>query len=224
MQKILYHGSEKIIEKPQFGYGKPNNDYGLGFYCTKDYDLAGEWAVTLDRDGYVNEYSLTMDGLSVLDLNCSDYCILDWLEILLENRRFDIQSDFGREAQRYLKENYRVDYRSFDIIKGYRADDSYFSFAQDFLNNAISFGTLKKALELGGLGEQTVLISEKAFGRIDFVKYHKAEAQSYYPLKENRDNRARSEYRDLRNEPWKKGELYIMQIIDKEIKRDDLLV
>ncbi len=224
MREILYHGSEKIIEKPQFGLGKANNDYGRGFYCTKDFDLAGEWAVALDRDGYVNEYSIDTKGLSVLDLNSQDYCILDWLEILLENRRFDVQSDFGIEAVRYLRENFGLDYRSVDLIKGYRADDSYFSFAQDFLNNTISLGTLEKALKLGSLGEQTVLISEKAFGRIDFVRYHKARSNEYYPSKEIRDTNAREEYRKLRGEPWRKGELYLMQMIDKEIKRDDLFV
>ena len=54
MKEILYHGSARIIEKPQLGSRKPNNDYGSGFYCTKDFDLAGEWAVNPDTDGYVN--------------------------------------------------------------------------------------------------------------------------------------------------------------------------
>lgn len=34
MTTILYHGSENIIKKPIFGFGKTYNDYGLGFYCT----------------------------------------------------------------------------------------------------------------------------------------------------------------------------------------------
>ena len=224
MREILYHGSEKIIEKPLFGVGKPNNDYGLGFYCTGEFDLAAEWAVSLDRDGFINEYSIDTDGLDILYLNGPDYCILDWLEILIENRRFDVQSDFGREALRFLHDNYSIDYRSFDLVKGYRADDSYFSFAQDFLNNTISLGTLEKALKLGALGEQTVLISKKAFGRIVFTGHHKVEAARYYPSKENRDSKARAEYCRLREEPWKKGEIYLMQIVDRELKRDDLFI
>ena len=31
MSKILYHGSENIIEKLEFGKGARNNDYGKGF-------------------------------------------------------------------------------------------------------------------------------------------------------------------------------------------------
>ena len=186
MSEKLYHGSNKIIEKPQFGVGKVNNDYGLGFYCTKDYNLAGEWAVSVDRDGYVNEYSLDVKELQILDINSPDHCILDWLVILLDNRKFDMQSDFGNEAIRYLRDNFGVDYGKYDVIRGYRADDSYFTFAQDFLNNMISLGTLEKALKLGCLGEQTVLKSKKAFNCIDFTRYHKVAASKYYAAKESR--------------------------------------
>lgn len=220
----LYHGSSKIIEKPVFGGGKPYNDYGPGFYCTEDYELAGEWAVSFERDGYINTYSVDLRGLSVLDLNSPEYCILDWLEILLENRRFDIQSDFGLEASEYLKKNFHTDYLNYDLIKGYRADDSYFSFAQDFLNNAISLSTLEKAMKLGNLGEQIVLKSKKSFARLVYEESSGAVAVNYFPQKEKRDKKAREDYRALRNKPWRKGEIYMMQILEKELKRDDIRI
>lgn len=40
----IYHGSQQIVEVPQFGVGKPYNDYGQGFYCTESSELAKEWA------------------------------------------------------------------------------------------------------------------------------------------------------------------------------------
>ena len=43
---IIYHGSSKVIKQPLFGEGKKYNDYGRGFYCTKDIELATEWACT----------------------------------------------------------------------------------------------------------------------------------------------------------------------------------
>lgn len=220
----LYHGSDKIIEKPVFGGGKPYNDYGPGFYCTDDYELAGEWAVSFERDGYINTYSIDLRGLSVLDLNSPDYCILDWLEILLENRRFDIQSDFGMEASEYLKKNFHTDHLNCDLIKGYRADDSYFSFAQDFLNNTISLSTLERAMKLGNLGEQIVLKSKKSFTRIVYEKSSRAGAMNYFPKKEKRDKNAREDYRSLCGKPWRKGEIYMMQILERELKRDDIRV
>ncbi|MBR3575020.1 MAG: DUF3990 domain-containing protein [Lachnospiraceae bacterium] len=220
----LYHGSDKIIEKPVFGGGKPYNDYGPGFYCTEDYELAGEWAVSFERDGYINTYSIDLRGLSVLDLNSPDYCILDWLEILLENRRFDIQSDFGMEASEYLKKNFHTDHLNCDLIKGYRADDSYFSFAQDFLNNTISLSTLERAMKLGNLGEQIVLKSKKSFTRIVYEESSRAGAMNYFPKKEKRDKNAREDYRSLRGKSWRKGEIYMMQILERELKRDDIRV
>lgn len=44
MGTILYHGSEYLIENPQFGKGSLHNDYGRGFYCTENIELAKEWA------------------------------------------------------------------------------------------------------------------------------------------------------------------------------------
>ena len=35
-------------------------------------------------------------------------------------------------------EKYNIDISEYDLIIGYRADDSYFRFAEDFLNNSIN--------------------------------------------------------------------------------------
>ena len=49
MIKKIYHGSKDIIEQPIFGFGKTYNDYGLGFYCTEEIDMAKKWGVNSDR-------------------------------------------------------------------------------------------------------------------------------------------------------------------------------
>ena len=218
----LFHGSEKIISRPKYGKGKPFNDYGKAFYTTKEIDLAREWAVEKDRDGYVNCYELELDGLKVLNLCDDQYTIMNWLSLLVDNRTFEIQTDFGLEAINYLRENFLLPYDEYDVIIGYRADDSYFSFAQDFLNNTISISTLSKAMYLGDLGKQVAIKSERAFERIKFLGSEDVKAIEWYPQKEYRDNAARSRYAQMRNEPWKRGEIYMMTIIDEEIKPDDM--
>lgn len=217
----IYHGSKNIIENPVFGEGKMYNDYGLGFYCTEDRDLAKEWAVSSEASGFCNQYKLNMRDLFVLNLCDKEYTILHWLAILLENRIFDIQSDFGDEAKKYILTYFLPDYNSYDVIIGYRADDSYFSFAQDFLNNAISLSTLSRAMYLGELGQQVVLKSKKTFEQLEFVSSEKAEQKIWYPQKENRDRKARQDYVNIRSNGWKRGETYMMQVIDEEIKPDD---
>ena len=81
MEKLitLYHGSEQLVEEPTFGKGKKNNDFGLGFYCTKSEDLAKEWAVSSLRNGFANRYTLDTEYLNILNLNSPDYTILNWI-------------------------------------------------------------------------------------------------------------------------------------------------
>lgn len=219
--KIIYHGSKDIIEKPKFSKGKPYNDYGLGFYCTENLALAKEWAVDIGRDGYANIYEIDDSRLSVLNLNDEQYTILHWLAILLENRHFDSPSSLSHEAKEYILNNFSVDYKSYDVIIGYRADDSYFSFAQDFLNGTISYRQLNNAMHLGNLGQQFVLKSKKAFDLISFIGYENASFNEWYSRKENRDKAARRDYFDTEKNKRLRGDIYITQIIDEEMNGND---
>ena len=217
----LYHGSDHIIEKPKYGAGKPYNDYGKGFYCTTELDMAKEWAVDRNRNGFANCYTLDSDGLFILDLNSPDYNILNWLAILLENREFDETSILAYQAKRYILKTFRIKYKTADCIIGYRADDSYFSFAQDFLNGTISFRQLSKALRLGNLGQQFVLISKRSFGKLKYTGYETADFNDWYPKKYNRDRNARRDYFNKEKNNFDRNDLFITQILREEMKNDD---
>ena len=222
MIKKLYHGSSDIIEKPIYGYGKTYNDYGLGFYCTDSIEMAKEWGVSKDLDGYANCYELDCAGISVLDLNHSQYCILHWLAVLLKNREFDIPSALALESREYLLKNFLVDYEAYDAIIGYRADDSYFSFAQDFINGTISYRQLNNAMHLGKLGQQFVLKSKEAFDRIKYTGYEVARQEEWYQNKMLRDKNARREYFDVERNKRRRGDIFMLQIMDEEMTADDL--
>lgn len=221
MKKKIYHGSKNIVKKPVYGKGKTYNDYGLGFYCTDTIEMAKEWGVDKTRDGYANEYEIDTENLTILDLNDEKYSILHWLSVLLENREFDIPSALAQEAKDYILNNFKVDYEKYDIIIGYRADDSYFSFAQDFINGTISYRQLSNAMRLGNLGQQFVLKSKKAFDEVKFIKYEVAENSIWYEKKESRDKAARREYFDVEKNKRQRGDIYITQIMDEEMKADD---
>ena len=152
---VIFHGSERIIENPVFGYGKKHNDYGMGFYCTENRNLAMEWAVEINRDGYANQYDLNIQG---------------------------------------------------------------------FLNNAISVQQLSRAMKYGNLGEQIVLKSERAFDSVMFQKSQVAYSQIWYPQKESRDVMARQQYFNENKNPFKKGEIYMLKILEEEILADDLRI
>lgn len=221
MIKRLYHGSSKIIEKPLYGYGKPYNDYGLGFYCTDSLEMAKEWGVGRNQNGYANCYELDCKGLRILDLNASEYCILHWLAVLLENREFDVPSGLALEAKEYLLTNFVVDYKNYDAIIGYRADDSYFSFAQDFINGTISYRQLNNAMHLGKLGLQFVLKSRTSFERIRYIGSEIANSNEWYAKKMLRDKTARREYFSVECNRRQRGDIHITQIMDEEMMPDD---
>ena len=221
MIRKLYHGSSTVIEKPKYGFGKKYNDYGLGFYCTDSPEMAKAWGVSQDKSGYANCYELECDGLQILDLNGQEYCILHWLAVLLENREFDTPSGLALEAKEYILSNFAVDYQKYDAIIGYRADDSYFSFAQDFINGTISYRQLNNAMHLGKLGQQFVLKSQETFQRIHFTGFEIAEASEWYARKMLRDKSARREYFSVEQNRRQRGDLYITQMIDEEMKADD---
>jgi hypothetical protein len=213
MKIDIYHGSDHIIEHPIFGEGKLYNDYGRGFYCTEHPELAKEWACSADSDGYTNHYQLDHSRLSVLNLNGPDYNILNWLAILLENRKFNVAEGLPQRAKAYLLENFKVDYKKYDIIIGYRANDSYFSYAGGFVNGTLSLSDLSEAMRLGKLGEQVVLKSKRAFKALTFVEAVKAPRQEYFARYKSRDEEARTKYRQIASKAVAENEIYVLDII-----------
>lgn len=215
----LFHGSEKIIETPTFGEGKKTNDFGLGFYCTESDALAKEWAVSSLRDGFSNRYTLDTEYMKILNLNSPDYTILNWIAVLVEHRLFSIKTPVARRAKRYLIDNFGINVNAYDLITGYRADDSYFDYAESFLNNAISVEQLANAMRLGKLGEQIVLKSKFAFSRIQFEGFEAAEKEEFYVLRKSRDDEANRLYLEMLDE--ESDGLYIQDIIRGGITNDD---
>ena len=221
MSKILtlYHGSQKVVEEPTFGLGKKNKDFGLGFYCTENEALAKEWAVSSLRDGFCNRYTLDVEYMNILNLNSPDFTILNWIAVLVEHRPFSIKTPVARRARQYLIDNFGINVNTYDLIKGYRADDSYFDYAESFLNNGISVDQLAKAMKLGKLGEQIVLKSQFAFSEIHFDGFEAAEKEEFYLLRKSRNDGANQIYFEMLEE--ESDGLYIQDIIRGGITNND---
>lgn len=215
----IYHGSEKNIIKPIFGEGKKNNYFGLGFYCTKDINLAKEWAVSSLKDGFANKYILNIEYLKILNLNSSEYTILNWIAILVEHRLFSLKSPVAQRAKKYLIDNFGINVNAYDVIIGYRADDSYFDYAESFLNNSITVEQLAKAMKLGKLGEQIVIKSQYAFSCLTYDGFEIANKEEFYEYRKVRNDNANKMYLDILED--ESDGLYIRDIIRLEIKNND---
>ena len=218
---IVYHGSDHIVEVPVYNGSKRTNDYGYGFYTTESIELAKEWACSDQRNGFANIYEFNPEGLSMLRLNSPEYNILNWLAILTKYRSYWQNGSIAEEAKNYLQKHFFVDPAPYDVIFGYRADDSYFTFAQDFVAGAISLKKLSEAMRLGKLGEQIVLKSEKAFEHIRFFGAEPADAETYYEKKALRDREARRAYRSTRQASNALNELYMIDIMREGIVNGD---
>jgi len=204
-----------------FGAGNPHNDYGLGFYCTKELELAKEWACAATQSGFANRYTLDIAGLSVLDLADGEHHILNWLAVLLQNRIFQIDTPLAEEARDYLISVFSPDYEGFDVLAGYRADDSYFSFARAFLAGGLSLEQLGRAMRLGELGMQTVLRSKAAFARLRHEGYEQAAHEEYYSRRAARDAAARKALLRMRGEGRAAEAVYVLDVLRERWQNDD---
>lgn len=87
----VYHGGTLEIEKPKVDAGRPNLDFGPGFYVTDIYTQAKDWAIKIGKDReqtpIVNVYHLKQKELLS---NCStlifDSYNRDWLEFVTQSR------------------------------------------------------------------------------------------------------------------------------------------
>ena len=170
MRKILlYHGSPDKVIVPQYGFGEEKHDYGRGFYLTEDIELAKEWAVCRpdETNGWVHKYELDTTELKILDLQQHD--ILAWLAELMKHRKADDSRRYKILSEKFIAK-YGLDTTGYDIIKGWRANASYFYIAKEFVRDNIDMEILEELLSLGGLGIQYCLKSETAFTRLNEVK------------------------------------------------------
>lgn len=218
---ILYHGSDHVIEVPIYNGSKRTNDYGYGFYTTESLELAKEWACSDNKDGFANSYEADLEGLRVLNLNAPDYNILNWLAVLTHYRSYWQNGSIAEDAKDYLQKHFFIDPTPYDVIIGYRADDSYFTFAQDFVSNTIPLSKLSEAMRLGKLGEQVVFKSKTSFSRIHFTGAEPASAVIYYEKKVTRDRNARREYRKTKKSDDTIHGLYMLDIMREGIINGD---
>lgn len=81
----IYHGSDKIITKPEFEKGNYDNDYGPGFYTTEDIDKARAWSVLYGgKEAINNKYEIDVKDMNILYLD--KYGPLAWIAEIIYNR------------------------------------------------------------------------------------------------------------------------------------------
>lgn len=180
---ILFHGSSDRKITPTFGLGEEKHDYGKGFYITESADLAKEWAVCKvgGINGWVHKYELDTDELKILDFQ--NLNILTWLAELMKHRNAADSKRYRVLSQKFIAE-YGIETKEYDVIKGWRADASYFYIAKAFVRDEIDIDILEELLSLGGLGIEYCLKSEKAYSQLNEIE-DELEPVEYREFKES---------------------------------------
>ena len=194
---ILYHGTPDEVVNPVYGRGKDKHDYGRGFYLTEDIELAKEWAVCRpnQQNGWVHKYELDCTDLKMFDFQEKN--VLSWLAELMKHRDAADTKRYRMLAAKFI-EKYGIDVNSYDVIKGWRADASYFYIAKEFVRDNIDVEILEELLSLGGLGIQYCLKSELAFSKLREIDEILSVDYTEFNDKYNkRDIEARNKMRDL---------------------------
>lgn len=195
---ILFHGTPNKIVTPTFGLGEDRHDYGRGFYLTEDFNLAKEWAVCRPdkSNGWVHTYILDMSNLKVLDFQQLD--VLVWLAELMKHRAAADSKRYRLLSARFI-DKYGIDTSGYDVIKGWRANASYFYIAKEFVKDNIDIEILEELLSLGGLGIQYCLKSELAFFKLKEIREGLAsvEYEEFNEKYNERDSIARRKMKEL---------------------------
>lgn len=162
---LLYHGSPNKIVTPTFNLGEERHDYGKGFYLTADLNLAKEWAVCRPEteSGYVHSFELNTDGLFIFDFEKEN--ILCWLSEIMKHRDAADSKRYRVLSAKFI-EKFGKDTSKADVIKGWRANASYFYIAKAFVRDEIDIDILEDLMLLGELGIQWCIKSEKAYQQI----------------------------------------------------------
>ena len=197
---ILFHGTSEKIVVPTYGRGEKKYDYGQGFYLTESIDLAKEWAVCRpnEENGWVHKYQLDIAELKILDFQ--DKGVLSWLAELMKHRDAADSKRYRMLSKNFI-EKYGIDTKDYDVIKGWRANASYFYIAKEFVRDNIDIDILEELLSLGDLGIQYCIKSELAYSKLheledDLIAVRYAEFNEKY---NQRDITARQKMRELGN-------------------------
>ena len=144
--KIIYHGSNVIVQKPKILINGHYKDFGYGFYCTILKKQAKRWALTKRGESVVNSYAYAEN--SDLKICSFEEMTEEWLEFVVNCRR-------GKEHE-------------FDIVDGPMADDQIWDYVEDYMAGNISKEAFWELVKFKYPTHQIVFCTEEALKTLRF--------------------------------------------------------
>ena len=147
-ERIIYHGSQEIVECPEIRTHKYNKDFYFGFYCTEIKEQAIRWATRHGNKGYINVYNYTPDVS--LNIKVFPEMTEEWLDFIVDCRS-------GKA-------------HSYDIVEGPMADDTIFNYVQNYIDGVISREAFWALAKFKHPTHQISFHSVKALATLEFVE------------------------------------------------------
>lgn len=155
----LFHGGTEIIDAPKIDVGRPNLDFGPGFYLTSLYSQAKDWAVKIGEERNVrpiiNKYEFDRNTC----LNSFRYHIfpefdVNWLQFICDCR-------LGNSV-----------YKSYDVIEGGVADDRVKDTLRLFMAGYISMEDALNRLKYFKPNNQICILTQSVVTEcLKFISY-----------------------------------------------------
>ena len=145
---IVYHGTTLIVEHPICKFGRPNLDFGQGFYVTDVRQQAIDWAIRMARNKketpVLNRYKLNRDGFlsegHVLIFKAYDE---EWLRFIVASRTEQNPS------------------RDYDFIEGGVANDRVVDTVNLFMQGLMTMETALSRLSEHQPNNQICLLNQQ---------------------------------------------------------------
>lgn len=145
-KKIIYHGSNAVVQRPKVLINGHYKDFGYGFYCTNIEKQAKRWALTKRGESIVNRYAYTMN--SNLAICGFKEMTEEWLEFVVNCRK-------GKEHK-------------FDIVEGPMADDQIWDYVEDYTAGNISKTAFWELVKFKYPTHQIVFCTEEALKTLQY--------------------------------------------------------
>lgn len=166
----LYHGSTVAVRKPSLRPGRPNADFGKGFYTTSNYEQAVRWAhIKQEREeatrAVVSVYEFDETLLDNPDLNIRKFTGADepWLYFVTDCRKAaskreknDARISSAEREQARPKVKSRG--HNYELVQGPVANDKVF--------------TTVNLFESGVLSAEAAILQLKAYKTYDQLSFH----------------------------------------------------
>lgn len=144
----VYHGSYCEVVRPSLDNGRPDADFGIGFYVTSDLTMAEKWA-SRKKKAFINEYILDTDQLNTYTFSLNE----EWLDFVIQNR---------------TGENTALFSEAYDLLIGATADDKLFATIEQYEDGFIDTETAVEVLNCMKVGQQICIRTNSGLEHLCF--------------------------------------------------------